>query len=257
MWKRTLKRLMMVVTFALALLETAPLVQGEEIRVASGFIPVNDASKPFQQDFERVAGVTLSFANSEIDQLLLDLKQGALDAVAGNLPMEEFLEGFRRYEGKAGGDLFRSATIAQIPLAVVVAKTNPVTRLSKSQLKGIFTGKITSWDEVGGAKMPISPIMPWGYPTRSFFRYLIMDGEAYAPVVRDAGMPEDDLAPGKPGTIAAMPAIRVDNSVKVVAAPDITMTFSLITMGEPSPKVQKLIDFSRGSGKKYLRVDRK
>ncbi len=257
MWKRTLKRLMMIVTFALALLEAAPQVQGEEIRVASGFIPSNDATKPFKQDFERAAGVTLSFAKAEIDQLLRDLKQGTLDAVAGNLPMEEFLEGFRNHEGKSGGDLFRSATIAQIPLEVVVAKTNPVAKLSKSQLKGIFTGKITNWHEVGGAKMPISPIMPKGYPTTSFLRYLIMDGEAYAPVVRDAGLPEDDLAPGKPGTIAVMPAIRVDNSVKVVATPEMAMTYSIITFGEPSPGVRKLIDFARGPGKKYLSIDRK
>jgi phosphate transport system substrate-binding protein len=41
-------------------------------------------------------------------------------------------------------------------LSVYVSQDNPVKELSLDQLKGIFTGKITSWKDVGGSDAPIT-----------------------------------------------------------------------------------------------------
>ena len=40
--------------------------------------------------------------------------------------------------------------LANDALSVVVNKNNPVTQLTREQLEGIFTGKITNWKDVGG-----------------------------------------------------------------------------------------------------------
>lgn len=40
--------------------------------------------------------------------------------------------------------------IASDGIAIVVAPSNPVTRLTKDELAGIFSGKITSWKQLGG-----------------------------------------------------------------------------------------------------------
>jgi phosphate transport system substrate-binding protein len=45
--------------------------------------------------------------------------------------------------------------VAYDALAVVVNLSNGVSRLTREQLEGIFTGKITSWKQVGGDDMPI------------------------------------------------------------------------------------------------------
>lgn len=50
---------------------------------------------------------------------------------------------------KAGKDI-REAIIAYDALAVIVNPSNPVSRLTREQLEGIFRGKITNWKEVGG-----------------------------------------------------------------------------------------------------------
>jgi phosphate transport system substrate-binding protein len=44
-------------------------------------------------------------------------------------------------------------------LAIIVHTTNPVEQLSLEQLRGIYTGEITNWSEVGGSDMPIAPII--------------------------------------------------------------------------------------------------
>src|SRR5688572_29226728 len=44
----------------------------------------------------------------------------------------------------------REALIAYDALSVIVNPKNKVTRLTRVQLEGIFTGKVTNWKEVGG-----------------------------------------------------------------------------------------------------------
>ncbi len=49
--------------------------------------------------------------------------------------------------------------IAVDVLAMIVHPSNPVEELSLEQLKGIYTGEITNWSEVGGEDMPIVPVI--------------------------------------------------------------------------------------------------
>lgn len=45
--------------------------------------------------------------------------------------------------------------VAWDALAVIVNPKNPVSQLTREQLEGIFTGKITNWKQVGGADLKI------------------------------------------------------------------------------------------------------
>jgi len=47
--------------------------------------------------------------------------------------------------------------IAYDALAVVIHPSNKVSKLTRAQLEGIFTGKITNWKQVGGADLKIIP----------------------------------------------------------------------------------------------------
>lgn len=55
-----------------------------------------------------------------------------------------------RMKAKEAGEDLRETIIAFDALAVVVHPSNPVDRLTREQLEGIFRGKITNWREVGG-----------------------------------------------------------------------------------------------------------
>jgi phosphate transport system substrate-binding protein len=48
-------------------------------------------------------------------------------------------------------------TIAFDALAVIINPSNGVTKLTRAQLEGIFTGKISNWKQVGGADLKITP----------------------------------------------------------------------------------------------------
>lgn len=55
------------------------------------------------------------------------------------------------------GKAITEKIIAYDALAVIVNPSNGVSKLTRAQLEGIFTGKITNWKQVGGADLKIIP----------------------------------------------------------------------------------------------------
>ena len=53
------------------------------------------------------------------------------------------------------GRSFKETIIAYDALSVIVHPSNKVSKLTREQLEGIFTGKITNWKEVGGDDLKI------------------------------------------------------------------------------------------------------
>ncbi len=53
------------------------------------------------------------------------------------------------------GKKVKEVVIAKDALSIVVNNANPVTQLTREQIEGIFTGKITNWNQVGGTDMKI------------------------------------------------------------------------------------------------------
>ncbi len=53
------------------------------------------------------------------------------------------------------GRAFKEVTVAYDALAVIVNPANKVSKLTREQIEGIYTGKIKNWKEVGGDDMQI------------------------------------------------------------------------------------------------------
>lgn len=79
------------------------------------------------------------------------------------------------------GKAFKEVTIAFDALAVVVNPNNKVSKLTREQLEGIFTGKIKNWKEVGGDDMPIVVYSRESSSgTYEFFKEHILNNKNYA-----------------------------------------------------------------------------
>jgi phosphate transport system substrate-binding protein len=146
-------------------------------------------------------------------------------------------------------------------IKVIAHPSNPITKLSKEQLKGLNTGKLTSWKEVGGNDaFAIVVTSHSGSATRKVFQKLIMDNEPY---VKDAiqvettrkEIEEVGSIPDAVGAVSAgflnLPELK--GKAKVVESPEISRPLMLVTKGDPSPEVKKILEFFRGEGKKYIK----
>ncbi|MDR2691929.1 MAG: PstS family phosphate ABC transporter substrate-binding protein, partial [Dysgonamonadaceae bacterium] len=79
-----------------------------------------------------------------------------------------------------GGNVLKEVIIAYDALAIVVNPDNAVTNLTREQLEGIFTGKITNWKEVGGADLKIVPYSrETSSGTYEFFKESVLKNKNY------------------------------------------------------------------------------
>lgn len=53
----------------------------------------------------------------------------------------------------------RASIVAFDGICFVTSKKNPIQNLTQAQLEGIFLGKTGNWKDVGGANLPISPLI--------------------------------------------------------------------------------------------------
>jgi len=243
----------MVIVFMLSLVFSA---FADEIRIGGGGAAINSVFKPIKPYFEKATGHTLIILQSSPKNGFIDMAQGRLDAAVAAVPIESMIKGAEGDGVKVDPASVQKTEIARNRTVVLLHKDNAVAKLSKEQLKGIFTGKIQNWKEVGGKDMPV--IVVWGKASpgqNAQFTKEILDGEA---VLKDR-LDSTDYA-GIKGDVAATPeAIGIDPigladaTVRVPETPELSSPVIVVTKGAPSAKIQKLIDYVKGEGKRYVK----
>lgn len=106
------------------------------------------------------------------------LLEGNLTVAQSSRPVKE-----KEYEAAKN----RSFTLEQIPVAIdgIAFYVNPqvsVPGLTISQIKDIFTGKITNWKKLGGSDLKITPVSrdPEDGGTPEFFQEKVLGGKPFA-----------------------------------------------------------------------------
>jgi phosphate transport system substrate-binding protein len=83
-----------------------------------------------------------------------------------------------------GGKAFKEVIVANDALSVIVNPDNPISKLTREQLEGIYTGKIKNWKEVGGPDMVIVVYArETSSGTYEFFKEHVMNRKNYASTV--------------------------------------------------------------------------
>jgi len=140
--------------------------------------------------------------------------------------------------------------VARDGLAVYVSATNALTEISIPDLKGIFTGKITNWKEVGGKDLPIvvySDATTCG--TRAMVKKVVMGGADYGPSIKAQTSVKRaaELVGGDDAGVAGVGKGFVEaGKMKIVDSKKIERPLGLVTVGAPNPASKAVIDaFSR------------
>jgi phosphate transport system substrate-binding protein len=113
----------------------------------TGSTTVLPLSQAWAENFMKIAGnpsVSVSSGGSGVG--ITALINGTTDIAQSSRAMksEEIAQ------AKAKGFSPVETTVAKDGLSVIVNKANPVAKLTIPQLSGIFTGKISDWEQVGG-----------------------------------------------------------------------------------------------------------
>jgi phosphate transport system substrate-binding protein len=125
--------------------------------------------------------------------------------------------------------------IAHDALALIVHPTNPINDLSSEQIKGIFSGTIRSWAEVGGPPQPIVLVSrEAGSGTFGAFEDLVMKG---APITTAALRQGSNgairqIVGEDPNAIGYISLGIVDPTVKALAIDDVQAATANVAAGQ-------------------------
>jgi phosphate transport system substrate-binding protein len=107
--------------------------------------------------------------------------------------------------------------VAVVGMGPVVNSSVAIDNISMENLKGIFTGKITNWKEIGGADEPITVInRAAGSGTRATFESAVLGGEqapsTFKPQEQDSSGTVAKMVAETPGSISYLAFSYFDNS---------------------------------------------
>ncbi|MBJ6750589.1 substrate-binding domain-containing protein [Geomonas anaerohicana] len=218
----------------------------DEIKIEGGGTAISTVFLPIKRRYEKTHGDYLTIVQSSAVKGLIALSEGKVDIAAGAHPLEDIIAGAAKEGVVLDRSKFVSTQVGDNELVVIANRASEVTRLSKEQLKGIFTGKISNWKEVGGKDMAVTVV--WGKETEGQnvqFTRIALDGEPVT-AARHSATTYRNIAE----TVAALPgSIGVTSHEMTTAATRSIDTITIaspiyaITRGNPSPKVQSVIDF--------------
>jgi phosphate transport system substrate-binding protein len=213
------------------------------------------------EQFSKYSGIKFaSISNDGTGKGLKALMEGKVPVAGASRPLkpEELAQGLV------------PTTIGYDAIAVFVHRDNPVKELTKAQLKGIFTGRIRNWKEVGGNNAPIVPnieMLTGKRATIEMFQEMILDGEKYGNGFEQVDLPRDqivEVARHKNGIASASRGLLVATSmemrskVKVIKIDGynptpanarsgkypISRSLFMVTMGEPKGEAKTFMDFT-------------
>lgn len=182
---------------------------------------------------------------------------GVKDAAAGSVNIGNASRDLKPEELAQG---LVPTVIARDAVAVVVHPTNPVNNLTTEQVRDIFTGKITKWNEVGGPNAPIivnSRTAPSG--TLDFFVEHFLGEEKIAATAKQHasnGLVRQAVAANE-NAIGFISMGYLDNTVKAPnldgqkvdmaaarsGAYQVVRNFNMITKGKPTGLAKAFLDW--------------
>ncbi len=149
--------------------------------------------------------------------------------------------------------------IAEDVIVPIVNQANSVSSLSWEQLADLNTGKVTNWKDVGGPDLPVKVVTSHaGSSTKAVFQNMVMKKEPYvgdAIEVKSTRLEINEVSKLEGGVGAVSEGFVKLNpgETKIVKTAEISRPLGLITIGDPAPEVQKIIDFFRSAeGRKYI-----
>jgi len=235
----------------------ADLAAAEELKIGGGGAAMSGIFLPVKPAFEKASGITLINLQSSPKEGLVDLSKRKVEAAVAAVSVDSMIAGAAKDGVNIDKATLQVSEVGKNRTVLLVHPSNQVARLSKDQVKGIFTGTIANWKEVGGEDKEI--IVVWGKGTpgqNAQFSKEVLDGAAVAKDVLESGnyAKIKETVAATPEAIGIDPFGMADASVKVIESdPPLTSPIIVVTTGKPSAKVQKLIDFVKGEGKQFTR----
>lgn len=201
--------------------------------------------EPASAAIQKATGVRTKVLGVGTGKGFRQLRQGRVKASIASSSMESLLS---KYALQDDGT-YIAHVIAKDVIVPIVNNANPVGRLSLQQLSDINTGKTTNWKQVGGKDQPIVVVTSHkGSATRSVFQSKVMNKAEYVANARKVKSTRQEVRlvskfKGGIGAVSEGFIAMNPGKVKVVKTDEISRPLIIITKGQPTGDLKKVIDY--------------
>jgi phosphate transport system substrate-binding protein len=214
-------------------------VGGEDSAISGFLLP---AKGPYE---EENTGISIDIVRSRPGTELVGLERGEVDAVVTMQPLEDLLRMAAEERVTIDPARLRSTEVGTNDIVVLLNRDNRLKKLTRKQLKGIFAGKISNWKQLHGPNRDI--VVVWNAAAvaeNSLFMKEVLAEKSLTlePVSVYSFEEVRKVVARTPGAIGLAPAGYVTAGVTAPLAPRYSSPVRMITKGEPSPRLQKLMD---------------
>jgi ABC-type phosphate transport system substrate-binding protein len=231
-----------------------PSAARAEIKVHGATTVAFGLMKPQKARIEQLAGVEFSLLPSSTTHGLADLVRGKADVAMLAEPLQSAAEAVNKKEpGLVDPAGYVGRHVGDALVQFIVHPSNPVQKLSKTQLAALYSGKIKNWSELGGNNQPVLVV---GEPTSSPYR-LIREALqiSYTPDMRVVQNTNQTAiivaqAPGAISNISTAHDVPERSALKVVATDlKLPLELYLAFRKDASDQIRRVVDAAELVGK--------
>jgi phosphate transport system substrate-binding protein len=249
---------------AACLLLSVTMAPAGEVEIWGSTTVQKQLIEPGAEAMAKATGVTAKVIGVGTGKGLIGLIEGRTAVSAASEDLEGAIASARKAAAAEGKNIKIPANLqfhalGRDEIVPIVHRDNPVRTLSWEQLAALNTGSRTNWKDVGGSDMQVQVVTSHaGSATKAILQSMVMKNAQYAPnaiEVKSTRLEINEVSKDK----RAIGAVSIQfhrlnpGHTKIVKTEPIIRPLALITIGNPNPEVQKVIDFFRSeAGKEYL-----
>jgi phosphate transport system substrate-binding protein len=207
--------------------------------------------EPYQGAIEASSGHKLSVLPSKSSRGLLALfeNQGDFAMISG--PLEKEIDALKSTFPDLAFDRLRDFNIANTRMAFAINRDNQVREITDNNMRRILLGEITNWRDVGGADLPISIVMVQeGGGVQASIEGELLDGKKinvpnpHLVYTSSEVIKLTNQLPGALG-LSQLNIVTKSDVLELRTEHPIEQHLDLVTLGDPTPEMRKVIDAAR------------
>jgi phosphate transport system substrate-binding protein len=218
-----------------------------DVRVHGATTVTFGLMKPQKDAIERKAGVELTILPSSTTRGLTDLAAGRADIAMLAESLETAAASVNEKQpGTVKVEELADRHVGNAYVQFIVHPSNPKQGLSKTELAGLFSGKIKNWSDISGANLPVLLIgEPTSSPHKLIAEVLAISYPSDLRVVQNTNQTAVIVAqaPGALSYISTAHDLQERSRLRVVDSPvKIPLALYLAFRKDASAEIQKVIE---------------
>lgn len=242
---------MRAIVVSLLLLLSCSWAEAQTFVVQGSTTFTHRVMEPYQSAIEAASGHKLTVVPNKSSLGLLALFDKRADFAMISGPLANEIARLKPKHPELAFDRLRAFQVWSTRMAFAVNKKNPVRQLASEQMRAILLGTVTNWGQVGGSDLPIRVVhVRDGGGVQASIEQELLDGktvnapDAISVQISSQVVKIVEQMPEGLG-LSQLTIVKGANVAELRLDADIEQHLTLVTLGDPTPDMKKVIEAAR------------